>query len=60
MPAKVAHPLHKLSEKAFIEASGSALKNPKLRRNFKRAMNGLMEKRRGMFPDTSELEEIRG
>jgi L-lactate dehydrogenase complex protein LldF len=23
-------------------------------------MNGLMEKRRGMFPDTSELEELRG
>ncbi|MDP7137206.1 MAG: LUD domain-containing protein, partial [SAR324 cluster bacterium] len=48
-----------LSEKTFLEDTGTALKNQQLRRNFKRAMNGLMEKRRGMFPDTSELEELR-
>ena len=60
MSAKATHPPHRLSEKAFFESSGSALKNPKLRRNFKRAMNGLMEKRRDIFPDASELEETRG
>ncbi len=60
MSAELAHPLHKLSEKAFFEASRSALKNPELRRNFRRAMNGLMGKRLGMFPDSSELEELRG
>ncbi|MDP6735282.1 MAG: LutB/LldF family L-lactate oxidation iron-sulfur protein [Nitrospinaceae bacterium] len=49
-----------LSEKTFLEDTSTALKNQQLRRNFKRAMNGLMEKRRGMFPDTSELEELRG
>ena len=32
-----------LSEKGFHEASGKALKDQKLRRNFKRAMNGLMQ-----------------
>ncbi len=52
-------PHHILSEKTFLEDTGTALKNQQLRRNFKRAMNGLMEKRRGMFPDTSELEELR-
>ena len=49
-----------LSEKTFLEDTSTALKNQQLRRNFKRAMNGLMEKRRGMFPDTLELEELRG
>ena len=49
-----------LSEKTFLEDTGTALKNQQLRSNFKRAMNGLMEKRRGMFPDTSELDELRG
>ena len=60
MSAKANHPPHSFSEKAFFESSESALKNPKLRRNFKRAMNGLMEKRRDIFPDASELEELRG
>ena len=59
MSAKANNSPHSISEKAFFESSGSALKNPKLRRNFKRAMNGLMEKRRDMFPDESELEETR-
>jgi len=59
MSAKANHSPHSISEKAFFESSGSALKNPKLRRNFKRAMNGLMEKRRDIFPDASELEETR-
>ncbi|MDP7059417.1 MAG: LUD domain-containing protein, partial [Candidatus Marinimicrobia bacterium] len=59
MSAKANHSPHRLSEKAFFESSGSALKNPKLRSNFKRAMNGLMEKRRDIFPDASELEETR-
>ena len=59
MSAKANHSSHKLSEKSFLESSGSALKNPKLRSNFKRAMNGLMEKRRDIFPDASELEETR-
>ena len=60
MSAKANHSPHSLSEKAFFESSGSALKDSKLRRNFKRAMNGLMEKRRDIFPDASELEETRG
>ena len=48
-----------LSEKTFLEDTGTALKNQQLRRNFKRAMNGLMEKRLNMFPDPSELDELR-
>ncbi len=48
-----------LSEKGFHEASGKALKDQKLRKNFKRAMNGLMQKRRIMFPDSGELETLR-
>ncbi len=48
-----------LSEKGFHEASGKALKDQKLRKNFKRAMNGLMHKRRIMFPDSGELETLR-
>ena len=48
-----------LSEKGFHEASGKALKDQKLRKNFKRAMNGLMQKRRVMFPDSGELETLR-
>ena len=59
MSAKANHSPHSISEKAFFESSGSALKNPKLRRNFKRAMNGLMEKRRDIFADASELEGTR-
>ena len=50
---------HPLSEKGFHEASGKALKDQKLRKNFKRAMNGLMHKRRIMFPDSGELETLR-
>ena len=48
-----------LSEKGFHEASGKALKDQKLRKNFNRAMNGLMQKRRVMFPDSGELETLR-
>ena len=48
-----------LSEKGFHEAPGKALKDQKLRKNFKRAMNGLMQKRRVMFPDSGELETLR-
>ena len=48
-----------LSEKGFHEASGKALKDQKLRKNFKQAMNGLMQKRRVMFPNSGELETLR-
>lgn len=51
--------MHELSENAFFNDSNAALKDPQLRRNFQRAMTGLMEKRRVMFPDSEEFETLR-
>ena len=43
-------PHQTLSEKSFLEDTAKALKDPRLRRNFKRAMSGLVAKRRNVFP----------
>ena len=48
-----------LSHEKFQRDTFSALNNPQLRRNFKRAMSGLMEKRQAVFPDAEEWQQLR-
>ena len=48
-----------LSPEKFQRDTLSALNNPQLRRNFKRAMGGLMEKRQAVFTDGEEWQELR-
>ena len=48
-----------LSPEKFQRDTFSALNNPQLRRNFKRAMSGLMEKRQAVFPDVEEWQQLR-
>ena len=48
-----------LSAEKFQRDTFSALKNPQLRRNFKRAMGGLMEKRQAVFADAEEWQQLR-
>ncbi len=48
-----------LSPEQFKKDSFSALNNPQLRRNFKRAMSGLMQKRLAVFPDDEEYQQLR-
>ena len=48
-----------LSPEKFKRDTYSALNNPQLRRNFKRAMSGLMEKRQAVFPDAEEWQQLR-
>ena len=48
-----------LSAEKFRRDSISALNNPQLRRNFKRAMGGLMEKRQVVFSDAEEWQQLR-
>ena len=48
-----------LSAEKFQRNTSSALNNPQLRRNFKRAMGGLMEKRQAVFEDGKEFQELR-
>ncbi len=52
-------PHQTLSEKSFLEDAAKALKDPQLRRNFKRAMSGLVAKRLNVFPNASEFEGLR-
>ena len=52
-------PHQTLSEKSFLEDTAKALKDPQLQRNFKRAMSGLVAKRRNVFTNSSELERLR-
>jgi L-lactate dehydrogenase complex protein LldF len=44
---------------AFRPAASAALKNPELRANFRRAMDGLAGKRAAQFPDSAEWRELR-
>ena len=44
---------------AFRSAATEALKNPQLRANFRRAMDGLMAKRAAMFSDPVEWHDLR-
>ena len=48
-----------LSPEKFQRDTFSALNNPQLRRNFKRAMSGLMEKRQAVFPNAEEWQQLR-
>ncbi len=43
----------------FTARADSALNDPQLRANFRRAMDGLMSKRRAVFDDPQELEALR-
>ena len=43
----------------FLASSTRALADPQLRRNFRRAMDGLMAKRAAMFPDPAEWTRLR-
>ena len=44
---------------AFRTAAAEALKNPQLRANFRRAMDGLMAKRAALFADPVEWRDLR-
>lgn len=44
---------------SFNDRSHVALQNPLIRSNFRRAMDGLMEKRKAQFPDEAELSRLR-
>jgi L-lactate dehydrogenase complex protein LldF len=48
-----------LSPETFQRDTFAALNNPQLRRNFKRAMGGLMEKRQAVFADEDEWQQLR-
>ena len=48
-----------LSTEQFNKDTFSALNNPQLRGNFKRAMNGLMQKRLAVFSDEHEFHQLR-
>ena len=48
-----------LSAEQFKKDTFSALNNPQLRGNFKRAMSGLMQKRLAVFPDDQEFHQLR-
>jgi L-lactate dehydrogenase complex protein LldF len=43
----------------FRDAAAQALLDPQLRANFRRAMDGLMAKRKAQFPDPADLQELR-
>jgi L-lactate dehydrogenase complex protein LldF len=43
----------------FRDAAAKALQDPQLRANFRRAMDGLMAKRRAQFPDPKDLQDLR-
>ena len=44
---------------SFADRSGLALNDQRLRANFRRAMDGLMDKRKAQFPDPAVLETLR-
>jgi L-lactate dehydrogenase complex protein LldF len=47
------------TEVHFREAAAKALLDPQLRANFRRAMDGLMAKRKAQFPDPQDLQDLR-
>jgi L-lactate dehydrogenase complex protein LldF len=47
------------TEISFRDAAAQALLDPQLRANFRRAMDGLMAKRKAQFPDPTDLQELR-
>ena len=51
--------MHAESEILFRESAAKALLDPQLRANFRRAMDGLIGKRKAQFPDPRDLQELR-
>ncbi|GLH72254.1 4Fe-4S ferredoxin [Geothrix limicola] len=51
--------MHVESEIHFRDAAAKALLDPQLRANFRRAMDGLISKRRAQFPDPRDLQDLR-
>jgi len=47
------------TEVHFRDAAAKALLDPQLRANFRRAMDGLIAKRKAQFPDPADLEDLR-
>jgi L-lactate dehydrogenase complex protein LldF len=43
----------------FHASSSAALKDPQIRANFRRAMDGLMDKRAALFSDPAEWSSLR-
>jgi L-lactate dehydrogenase complex protein LldF len=51
--------VHAENEIHFRDAAAKALLDPQLRANFRRAMDGLIAKRRAQFPDPRDLQDLR-
>jgi L-lactate dehydrogenase complex protein LldF len=51
--------VHAEKEIHFRDAAAKALLDPQLRANFRRAMDGLITKRRAQFPDPRDLQDLR-
>lgn len=51
--------MHAEHEIHFRDAAAKALLDPQLRANFRRAMDGLIAKRRAQFPDPRDLQDLR-
>ena len=51
--------MHAENEIHFRDSAAKALLDPQLRANFRRAMDGLITKRRNQFPDPRDLQDLR-
>ncbi|MEI6592309.1 MAG: LutB/LldF family L-lactate oxidation iron-sulfur protein [Holophagaceae bacterium] len=51
--------MHAETDILFRESAAKALLDPHLRANFRRAMDGLITKRKAQFPDPADLQELR-
>jgi L-lactate dehydrogenase complex protein LldF len=51
--------MHGETEPHFRSAAAQALGDPQIRANFRRAMDGLMDKRAAQFPDAADWEALR-
>ncbi len=51
--------MHAETEILFRDSAAKALLDPQLRANFRRAMDGLMSKRKAQFPDPRDLQDLR-
>lgn len=51
--------MHAENEILFRDSAAKALLDPQLRANFRRAMDGLITKRRNQFPDPQDLQDLR-
>ncbi len=51
--------MHAETEVSFRDAAAKALLDPQLRANFRRAMDGLISKRKAQFPDPADLQDLR-